>query len=151
MIRERPGGPAQSRLCGDEFMLRKFVLAFVGAVAMTLVLGSVGAEEKTPSIKDVMKTVAGKEGLCAKCNTAAKGEKWEDAQKLAKSLAECGVNLTKTKCPKGDAKSWEKLTKQYCEDAAAVSKAAEKKDGKEFATAIKTFTGSCKTCHDAHK
>ncbi|MBN9117919.1 MAG: hypothetical protein J0I06_01925 [Planctomycetes bacterium] len=115
-------------------MLRKFVLAFVGALAATLVLGHATAEDKAPTIKDVMKSVAGKEGLCAKCNAAAKGEKWEDAQKLSKELAECAVALTKTKCPKGDAKSWEKLTKQYCEQAAAVSKAAEKKDGKDYRT-----------------
>jgi hypothetical protein len=132
-------------------MLRKFALVFTGAVMVTLVLGSVAAEEKTPAVKEIMKSVAGKEGLCAKCNTAAKGEKWEDAQKLAKSLAECGVALTKTKCPKGDADSWTKLTKQYCADAAAVSKAAEKKDSKEFASAIGTFTKSCKGRHDAHK
>jgi cytochrome c556 len=132
-------------------MLRKFVLVFACAVGTTLVLGQVGAEEKAPGIKEIMKTVAGKEGLCAKCNAAAKGENWDDAQKLARSLAECGVKLTKTKCPKGDAESWEKLSKKYCADAAAVSKAAEKKDTKEFAAAIGTFTKSCKGCHEAHK
>jgi hypothetical protein len=131
-------------------MVRKLGAVVAGLAVVVLCL-SAGADEKTPTIKEVMKSVAGKEGLCAKCNTAGKGEKWEDAQKLAKQLSECGVALTKTKCPKGDADSWKKLTKAYCENTAAVKKAADDKDTKAFGAAIKTFTGSCKGCHDAHK
>ena len=130
-------------------MLRTFGAVVVGVVAVCLVAGA--ADDKTPKIKDVMKTVAGKDGLCAKCNAAAKDDKWEDAQKLAKQLTECGAALAKNKCPKGDGESWTKLSKQYAEQTVAISKAAEAKDAKEFGTAIKTFVGSCKTCHDAHK
>lgn len=133
-------------------MVRKFGAVLAGFAAIALCLAADAADEKkAASIKDVMKTIAGKEGLCAKCGGAGKAEKWEDAQKFAKDLAACAANLPKNKCPKGDAASWEKLSKQYAEQAAAVSKAAEAKDAKEFGAALKTFTGSCKACHDAHK
>ncbi len=132
-------------------MLRKFGAVFAGLAMVVVCLAGNAADEKGPAVKDVMKTVAGKEGLCAKCNAAAKVEKWEDAQSFAKKLNDCGVALTKTPCPKGDAESWKKLTKQYCEQTVAVNKAATDKDAKAFGAAIKTFTSSCKSCHDIHK
>jgi hypothetical protein len=132
-------------------MVRKFVAMFIGLSVVALCLAVHAAEDKTPAIKDVMKAVAGKEGLCTKCNAAAKGEKWEDAQKLSKKLIECGKALVKNKCPKGYAESWTKLTKQYSEQTVAINKAAEDKDSKAFSKAIGAFTGSCRTCHDAHK
>lgn len=125
------------------------VAAALAVVAMTL-SGS-AADEKGPAVKDVMKAVAGKTGFCAKCAGAVKAGDWAEAQGYAKKMADCGVALTKTPCPKGDAKSWETLTKRFAEQTAAVNKAAEAKDSDAFGTAIKTFTGSCKTCHDAHK
>lgn len=124
-------------------------LSALAVVAMSLSGGA--ADEKGPTAKDVMKAVAGKTGLCAKCAGAAKAANWDDAQKFAKQLNECGLALTKVPCPKGDAKSWEKLTKEYCGQTAAVSKAAQAKDAEAFGAAVKTFTSSCKTCHDAHK
>lgn len=132
-------------------MVRKAGMAFIGMFALVLVLGSAVADEKGPTIKQVMKATTGKNGLCAKCSTAAKGEKWEDAQKLAKELSACGEALTKTKCPKGDGSSWAKLTKQFSEQTKAIAKAADDKDSKAFGGAVKAFTGSCKGCHDAHK
>ena len=133
-------------------MARKFgaVLAGVGVLAVCVAAGA--GEDKTPSIKEIMKAVAAKEtGLCGKCAAAGKAEKWEDAQKFSKQLAACVSSLPKNACPKGDADSWAKLSKEFAEQAAAVSKAAEAKDAKEFAAAMKAFTGSCKACHDAHK
>lgn len=132
-------------------MVRKYGTLLAGLAVLALCLTGTGAEDKTPPIKDVMKAVAGKDGLCGKCNTAAKADKWEDAQKLAKELAECGAALAKNKCPKGNGDSWTKLSKQYAEQTAAVQKAATAKDAKAFAAAITAFTGSCKACHDAHK
>lgn len=132
-------------------MIRKCGAVLAGLAMVAICLSVDAAQDKTPTIKEVMKTVAGKEGLCAKCNAAAKGEKWEDAQKLAKQLTECAAALAKNDCPRGEAESWKKLTKQYAEQAEAVKKAADAKDSKEFGTAIGAFTKSCSACHDAHK
>ena len=40
-------------------MLRKSGLMFVGMVALVLVLGTAFADDKTPTIKEIMKAVAG--------------------------------------------------------------------------------------------
>lgn len=132
-------------------MVRKFGAVLAGLAMLVVCLAVDAADEKAPTIKEVMKAVSAKDGLCAKCNAAAKGEKWEDAQKLAKELTACGAALGKNKCPKGDAESWAKLTKQYAEQSEAIKKAADAKDSKAFSEAIGTFTKSCKACHDAHK
>jgi len=113
--------------------MRKAGLVFGAVIALVVVLGANAADEKVPDIKKVMKTIAGKDGLCAKCGAAGKAKKWEDAQTLAKSFADCAANLPKNECPKGDPKSWEKLSKQFAEQAKAVSKAADDKDEKAWA------------------
>ena len=136
-------------------MLRKSGVMFVGMVSLVIALGTAFADDKTPTIKEIMKTAFDTKttkGLCSKCATAGKDMKWEDAQKLAKSLTECCANLPKSAKPaKGDAESWEKLSKQFSEQSKAVAKAAEDKDSKAFDEAIKAFTGSCMGCHMAHK
>ena len=135
-------------------MLRKAGIALAGVIALVPILGTAAADEKTPSIKEIMKTVASskaEKGLCAKCADAGKSANWDEAQKLAKTLTECCANLPKTKCPKGDAASWEKLTKQYEENATALQKAAEKKDKKAALEAHKKLSGMCMSCHKVHK
>ena len=136
-------------------MLRKAGWMFAGTLAVVLVLGGANADEKkTPLINEIMKAIGGtktEKGLCGKCAAAGKDEKWEDAQKLAKSLSECCANLPKNKCPKGDADSWEKLSKQFAEQAKAIEKAAADKDSKAFGESIETFTKACGACHMAHR
>lgn len=133
-------------------MLRKFGAVLAGVVMAVACLAVDAAEDKAAPTKTVMKTLFAKDtGLCGKCAAAGKGEKWEDAQKLAKTLSECAANLPKNKCPKGDAESWTKLTKEFADLAEAVNKAAESKDKAKFDEAIKAFTGTCKACHDAHR
>jgi hypothetical protein len=151
--RERPSGSHFYFL--EMRMLRKAAMMFVGTLALVLVLGTATADEKkTPSISTIMKAVAGnktEKGLCGKCLAAGKEEKWDDAQKLAKSLCECVANLPKNKCPKGDADSWEKLSKKFADQAKVIEKAATDKDSKAFTEAVGTFTKSCGACHSAHK
>ena len=146
--------PIHTVLSEDTDMLRKAGLMFTGTVALVFVLGTAMADEKTPSIKEIMKAVSGtktEKGICDKCSAAGKDAKWEDAQKLAKSLTECCVNLPKNKPPRGAAASWEKLSNQYSEQGKAIAKAAEDKDPKALTEAVTTFKGACMTCHMAHK
>ena len=130
--------------------MRKAGFAFAGMVAVVLAIGANAAEDKVPAIKTIMKAVGGvnkEKGLCAKCSDAAKAEKWDEAQKLAKSLTECCANLPKNKAPKGDMEKWEKLTKDFAEQGEAIKKAADAKDLKEFDAAVGTFVKACGTCH----
>jgi len=135
-------------------MVRKAGMVFGGMVALVLVLGTAAAEEKTPSIKEIMKAVAGtkeEKGLCAKCVAAGKDAKWEDAAKVAKNLTECCANLPKHKAPKGDAENWEKLSKQYAEQSKAIAKAIDDKDAEALTKAAGAFTKACGTCHMSYK
>lgn len=135
-------------------MVRKAGLVFGGMVALVFVLGTATAEEKTPSIKEIMTAVAGtktEKGLCAKCKAAGEAAKWDDAAKYAKTLTECCANLPKHKAPKGDAENWEKLTKQYAEQSKAISKAIEDKDADALKTSVGAFTKACGTCHMSYK
>jgi cytochrome c556 len=136
-------------------MVRKFAMAVAMMVAIGFTMSSSAQdkkdEKKVPSVKEVMKKVNGKMGLCAKCGELSKGEKWEDALKTAKELNEYGEAMGKNKPKKGEAESWEKLTKTYAEQTGAILKAIEAKDSAKTKEAIGTFTKACKTCHDAHK
>ena len=72
-------------------MLRKAGIALAGVIALVPILRTAAADEKTPSIKEIMKTVASskaEKGLCAKCADAGKSANWDEAQKLAKTLTE---------------------------------------------------------------
>src|SRR5262245_35822018 len=80
-------------------------------------------------VEDIMKKSFNKKsGVCPKIGPAAKEGKWDEAQKLAKDLAECGSALPATACPMGDAKSWTTLTNKFAVDTKAVAAACEKKD-----------------------
>jgi len=134
--------------------MRKAGFVFGAMVAIVLAFGTATADEKVPNIKKIMQTVAGskkEKGLCAKCAEAGKAAKWDDAQTLSKSLSECVANLPKNACPKGDEKSWEKLSKAFAEQAKVIEKAASDKDAKKLGEAVGAFTKACGECHKAHK
>ena len=139
-------------------LARRLVACFtVGVLAVAFSVGSFAADDKkkddkkNPTIKEIMKKVPGKEGMVAKTNAAAKVEKWEDAQKLAKQLAEYGEALGKNKPKKGDNDSWEKHAKGFSEAMTSISDGAEKKDKDAVNDAVAKFGKSCKACHDSHK
>lgn len=135
-------------------MVRKAGLLFAGMAGLVICLGGAVGQDKDIDVHEIMHTVGGtkkEKGICFKCATAGKAMKWDEAQKYAKELAACGVAIGKNKCPKGDPKSWEKLTKRFGENTQAIAKAADAKDAKAFNAAIGTFTKSCKECHSVHR
>jgi ferredoxin len=135
--------------------VRRMSAAFgVGALALILGVAQNARALTTaddPAIDEVMKKVCSKKGACAKCKTAVEGEKWEDAQKEAKTMADLGSKLGKNAAPKGDKDKWEELTKKFAKDTKAVADAAENKDKDAATKAIGTFQKSCKTCHDSFR
>lgn len=142
-------------------MLRKLIRASLfagfGVIAMTLAYGTAATagqkdkkEDKVPTISEIMlEGHKGTDAYIAKIKGAAKDGKWEDAQKYAKTLAFFGENLGKNKPPKGDAKSWETLTKAYAEATKTVQKGADDKDAKAVTKGLNGIV--CGTCHKAHK
>lgn len=122
------------------------------AVALAASLAVVQADDKkAPTTKEIMKKLPGKEGLVAKAAALGKEEKWDEAAKLSADIKEHGAALGKNKPKKGDADSWEKLTKKYADTTAAIDTAIAKKDAKALTDGVKAFGGMCKSCHDAHK
>ncbi len=108
-------------------------------------------DKKTPTTKEIMKKVPGKEGLVAKVSAAAKGEKWEDAQKIGKELKGYGEAIAKNKPKKGETTSWEAHTKGFNETMTAIADGADKKDKSAVADGVKKFGTLCATCHKDHK
>lgn len=135
-------------------MIRKAGLVFAGVAGLVITLGGAIGQDKEIDVHDIMHVVGGtkkEKGACAKCAAAGKGMQWDEARKYAKQLAECGTAIGKSMCPKGDPKSWEKLSKRFDEQTQAIAKAADAKDAKAFNAAIVAFTSSCKECHKSHK
>jgi cytochrome c556 len=133
-------------------MIQAIMFAALGIGATTLAYSASAADDKVPDISEIMtKGHKGTDAYLAKIKTAAKADKWEDAQKYAKTLAFFGENLGKNKAPKGDDKSWEKLTKEYMENTKAVAKGAEDKDAKATLAGLDAIGKSCGACHKAHK
>lgn len=138
-------------------LFRAATFAALGLAAVVLAAGA-GAraedkkDEKLPSIKTIMvQGHKGSDAFLGKIGAEVKGEKWEDATTHAKAMAVFGEALGKNKPKKGDAESWEKLSKAYNENTKALLKATEAKDADAAGKALKALGGSCKECHTAHK
>ena len=142
-------------------LIRASLFAALGSMAMILSFGAVTTaqdkkgdkkDEKLPDISEIMAKAHGKtDGYLAQLKTQVKGAKWEDAGKTAKDLTLIADALGKNKPPKGEAKSWETLTKKYSENVKAVSDGIEKKDAAAAGKALGAIGTSCGGCHKAHK
>jgi cytochrome c556 len=145
-------------------MVRKLIRVSLGAaLGILALLVTVGAlataaqkdKEKKydlPSISDIMKKAHTKtDGYLDKIAGAAKGGKWDDAQKTAKDLGILADALVKNKPKMGDEKSWEKLTRQYIDNTKAVAEATDKKDTKGVNAALGSIRMSCGECHTTHR
>ena len=146
-------------------LIRASLFAALGSMAMILSFGAVSTAQdkkdqkdkkddkaKIMDIDEVMdKAHDKKTGYVAKLKTAVKGEKWEDAEKLAMSLTTAASDLGMNKPPRGEAKSWEALTKKYTENVKAVADGVEKKDAAATNKALGAIGMSCGGCHKVHQ
>lgn len=135
-------------------MLRKFgvaalLLAVVAGFA-SVVVADDKKDEKAPTLKDCMK-FQGRNGLATKVETAAKADKWDDAQKVSAELAKLGEALGKNTPPKNAEKKdeWEKQAKGFAERTKAVDDAAKAKKADDVSTAVKALLDQ-KTCGGCH-
>jgi hypothetical protein len=140
-------------------MLRKLLkVTMAGSLAMLVLVfaqsdtvrGEDKKDEKTPTIKEIMqKGHKGTDAYITKIKALAKDSKWDEAKELAKTLSFFGENLGKNKPPKGEADSWEKLTKKYAESTKAAYKGTEDKDVKAVEKALGAI--NCAECHTPHR
>lgn len=131
--------------------MKAFVVAALVAGGSVFGVGALIADEK-PTIDEIMKKNHNKKaGLFPKIADQVKAGKLSEAAPLAKDMAVNAAKLPTVKPEKGDAKSWEKLSKAYAETAKALADACEKKDEAAAKAAAGKLGGSCKACHDAHR
>ncbi len=127
-----------------------------GVAAVVFLASAVGlvVAADAASIDTIMgKTFGGKKAAVKQLPELVKGEKWDDAKKMADTMAGHAADLGKNKPPKGAADSWKKLSDEYAAQAKAVADAVGKKDAKGVTQALEKFTekGNCKTCHEKHQ
>jgi len=140
-------------------MLRVYAAGF-GIAMMCVVLlsgtSSVGAANAAadPGIEDIMKKLfKGGKSLHKTVGKALEEAtpKWVDVGPMAKEYADMAAALPKNAVPKGDAKSWAKLTMAFADDAKAFNAAVVKKDKTAATAAWGKLNKSCTACHDEHR
>jgi cytochrome c556 len=125
-----------------------------GGLLFAVVAGAIAADDKHPSIDEIMKKVNNaKTGLHKKVGEGLKSAapNWDEMQKQMKDYTKLCSSLCKNDPPKGDKASWEKLCKAYAEEAKKLQEAVDKKDKDAANKAHKALSKSCKACHDAHR
>jgi cytochrome c556 len=133
-------------------MNRLFALTSMLAVAIIASTTGARADDKDVSIKDIMtKAHKGGDAILKKAGAAAKDKDFDKLSDNAKELVKLGKDLGKAKPPKGDEKSWKKLTGTYLKDAESLEKAAKDKDAEAAGKSLNGLNTSCKACHTAHR
>jgi cytochrome c556 len=131
-------------------LARLAVLALAFGFVTTL---AVAGAADNPDIESIMKKVNGKTGLHKAIATDLKAANidWDAEQKKSKEYYDLASSLGKNDPPKGDKKSWDKLTKSYSDNAKSLNDACEKKDKPGANSALNKLGASCMTCHKAHR
>jgi cytochrome c553 len=128
-------------------------LASVASVLTVLAIAPAFAQDKTPTIKEIMTQLhRGPNCLRARISKALKADEldWDALHKDTKAFARLAENLGKNEAPRGAKDSWDKLSEEFSKQAKALNDAAEKKS-KADAQAAHAKLGNCATCHKAHK
>jgi len=123
-------------------------------VALVALAGTALAQDKVPTVKEIMARLNKPGGLYPAMSKALKSDSvdWDDIRLQAKAFVKMADALGKNAPPVGETASWAKLTKAYAENARALEDAAGKKDRAGASAARARLGGeSCKSCHAAHK
>ncbi len=137
----------------------KSVVCAVSVMSLLVIAGIVsrssGAAADDPAkIDKIMESLhKGRRSPLAILKTALKSQSpdWTTVQKETKTYVKYAVDLPKNDPPKGDAASFKKLATAFATNVKALNSAAEKEDLPATKAALGKITGSCKTCHDAHR
>jgi cytochrome c556 len=128
------------------------VAAVVGLVGL---VGLAGAQDDKPlTIKQTMgKLHKGATAPVPSLKKALAGDSpnWKAVQTNTKTIVTLSESLPKNDPPKGAKANYEKLAKAYVTNAVALNDAATKENLSEAKTAYGKITGSCMTCHMAHR
>jgi cytochrome c556 len=127
--------------------------AALAALVLSFSVGTMWADDKIPSIEDIMGNQHSKDGTLDKITAAVKKDdpEWGKIQDLSKEYAKEISLLGKNKMPdgKGTAAQWKDWTKQIADSAKNLDEQAKKKDKEGLTKAIaKIKPDQCMRCHD---
>jgi cytochrome c556 len=134
-----------------------FCLTFGLFAGLALMSGQpTQADDKLPSLDDVMKAFSGKGNVhkLLKKSVEAPKTDWADASKLVKKYsdtAELIGKYAKVKPEKGDAKGWAKLCEEFANQAKDLEKAVGAKDADASKAALAKLHDTCEKCHEDHR
>ena len=133
--------------------MRSKRVAALAALVLSFSVGTMWADDKIPSIEDIMGNQHSKDGTLDKITAAVKKDdpEWDKIQDLSKEYAKEISLLGKNKMPdgKGTAAQWKDWTKQISDSAKNVDEQAKKKDKEGLTKAIaKIKPDQCMRCHD---
>ncbi len=124
-------------------------------VAAALNSGSrAGAEDASPSIKDIMvKLHKGASSPLAVLKKELRSDSpdWKKVQSKSKDFVILGASLAKTEASKGDPQSYKTLATNYYDNSKALDDAAAKEDKTAANVAFSKLSSSCQACHKAHR
>ena len=128
------------------------MMKWLGAAALAAGLLGTALADDPKSIDEIMKRLNSAKGIQRKLlPDAVKAGNWDEAQKLTREYVVLAGHLGQNKPPKGEQKSWEKLTGDYLTSVKNLHEAVQKKDKDAALAAHKKIGTACKSCHDAHK
>jgi cytochrome c556 len=135
--------------------MKKWLLGLAAAGLGLTNLAHLGAaDDKVPSVEDIMKMVNKKKGGLhsdvAELLKAGSPD-WATLQDKTKKYAAMADFLGKNDPPQGDKSSWDKLTKAYAAEAKTLNAAADKKDKAAATAAMGKLQKSCMGCHKLHR
>ena len=140
--------PAYERIERDMPAIAIKLLTNLGADRLT------AADEKVPTIEDIMQAVNKKKGgLHTDVGDALKmgAVDWDSVKTKTKQYAAMADFLGKNDPPQGEKGSWDKLTKAYAAEAKTLNEAAGRKDKAAAMSAHGKLTRSCMGCHQVHR
>lgn len=122
------------------------------SLVLVFCLGNV-ALGQGPDIKEIMGKVNKAGGLYPSIQKGMKTAtpNWGALKNDSDELGSLVQSLGKNKPPKGEAASWQKLTKDYADEAANLNAAVVSKNKSAADAAIAKLGTSCSACHKAHK
>jgi cytochrome c556 len=129
-------------------------LRYQALAIVALATGVILAQERAPSIKEIMARLNKPGGLYPTLSKELKSETvdWDEVRQQMHSFAKFAAELSKNSPPKGDPGSWNRLANQYAENARLAEQAAAKKDRGATKAALSRLGGTaCETCHAEHR
>ncbi|HZT82850.1 MAG TPA: hypothetical protein VFA26_21645 [Gemmataceae bacterium] len=130
--------------------------ALLAAATLALAAHSTGAEDRPPTVKEIMKKInRPSTGLLPDTTMDLKEDEpdWKEIQTHTKEMVALAKALGKNAPPKGSKESWEKQTRAYLANVEALDAAARKKDKAAALAAVKKLApkAGCAGCHQAHR